>query len=283
VTGSLTVAGLGTFNGGLQANGTGISATNITATGTNTTTGLITAIGGITSNAGSSSNYVVFQSGGLSTATKLGLTQNVSAGGLSYMTGGTAGDFILLGTHATSANAAIVISCYDGAGTTNGGIRITQTNTQIGSANGLSTNTINGATSINGSLTLGSTKNIVMGTGATNSGLITTSQQTLNYTGSFTITAPYSQCYMLNPSGAALSTAITISIASGAIPDGTIITFRKWANPNTTANINFSVTGTNFVQSNSVAGGGTIMLTPTQYSTAIVFFSNNAYQLWIGS
>lgn len=95
VSGTLTVAGLGTFNGGIQANGTGISATNITATGTTAITGATTITGLITANGGltlGGSNNITLGNGSVlpATAAQLGYMNNIaSSGATATFTSGT--------------------------------------------------------------------------------------------------------------------------------------------------------------------------------------------------
>ena len=110
--------------------------------------------------------------------------------------------------------------------------------------------------------------------------LITTSQTLLSYSANTTLTAPFYQTYMLNPSGSALTTDITLTIGTSAIPDGTVINFRKYAN--TTANILLVMTGRSFVPYNSTSGIGTVLLTANQQATSIVINGSNAYQTYIG-
>jgi len=125
-------------------------ATNLNGT---LAVGITTVYGSVTSSTGTtaSSNTIAYQTSGATGATQLQIINNASNGSLNFVTG-FAGDVMLIGTNTTPANSAITIACNSTGVSTSGGIRITQTATQIGAQNGLSTTNIYGPTNIYGTI-----------------------------------------------------------------------------------------------------------------------------------
>ena len=113
-----------------------------------------------------------------------------------------------------------------------------------------------------------------------NNNILKTTLIQLSYSGDTTLTAPFYQTYILNPSGSALTNDITFTIGTLAIPDGTIINFRKGTA--TTGSISLVMTGRSYVPYNTTSGIGGVLLTQNQQATSIIIVNGNAYQTYIG-